>query len=315
MDIQQIRYFIVLAEYKSFAKAAEQLYISRQGLSKSIMILEKEFNVPLFLRTSTGIELTENGKTFYAHALRLVDEYDSALRNIQKPNAAQGSHIQFILPNGFWKNVHMDMLDGFFDQHPEITFSSFHYSDNMVLNMFLQGNFDFAITSDPHKNDKLQYHPLFRNYRCVSVGKDHPLAQKAYIQTIDLKDYLIAAVAGGSFDSVWLQHICNDVGFAPQLKKIQDGLTAFQYVENGRLPSLLVGNICESNDGIMYSRYLFWNEDELEKTAIDFSIVTIKGKPLSPIIKSLIQYAQDYCQTQLSNNNHYPYNIVTDFSS
>jgi LysR family cyn operon transcriptional activator len=114
MDIQQLRYYLTLADSNSFAKAADNLFISRQGLSKSITILEKELGMPLFYRTSTGVELTESGEIFHAHALRIMDEYQAALNTIQNLNTVKGQHIQYIAPNGFWKNVYMDMFDGFF---------------------------------------------------------------------------------------------------------------------------------------------------------------------------------------------------------
>lgn len=307
MDIQQVQYYLALTESSSFAKAADSLFISRQGLSKSITILEKELGVSLFCRTSNGIELTESGEIFRVHALRLIDEYNAALRNIKDHRTSRGTHIQYVIPNGFWKNVHMDMFYGFFDTHPDITYSSFHYSDDEVLDVCLKGGFDFAITSNPQKMKQFNYYPLFRNYRCISVGTRHQLAKLERLHTIDLKDHIVAATSNGSFDYPWLLRMCNDAGFQPNLRAIQDGLTSFQYAESGRLPSLLIGNICESNGGSENCRYLFWDEDELEKTVIEVNIVTLKGKSIPSTIQSLISYAQEYCQKQLSQNDSYPY--------
>ncbi len=45
-----------------FLKQLKNLYISQQGLSKSISNLEKEIGVSVFNRTSKGNELTEYGE-------------------------------------------------------------------------------------------------------------------------------------------------------------------------------------------------------------------------------------------------------------
>lgn len=308
MDIQQLQYYLALAESSSFAKAADNLFISRQGLSKSIAILEKELGVPLFCRTMSGIELTEAGEVFRIHAMRIIDEYNAALRNIHHDSTACGSHIQYILPNSFWHNVRMDMFFGYFDQHPEITYSSFSYSDSEVLDVLLKGGFDFAVTSNPHKLEQLNYYPLFRNYRCLLVEQSHPLAKLERIKTSDLNGHMITVTSNGSFDHPWLSRMCRDAGFRPSLRAIQDGMTSFQYAESGREPTLVIGNICESNEVRGECRYLFWDEGELDKTVIDVSIVTLKDRPLSPAVQGLISYAQEYCRDQLNKNDHYPYN-------
>lgn len=71
MTIQNLRYFKVVAEYKSLTKAAQNLFISQPSLTHAIKELEKEFGVQLTIRKSRGFELTEQGKQF----LEIVREY------------------------------------------------------------------------------------------------------------------------------------------------------------------------------------------------------------------------------------------------
>ena len=52
-----------ICETHSFSAAARELYVTPQGISKSIDKLEKELGVPLFARTRTGIELTAMGRS------------------------------------------------------------------------------------------------------------------------------------------------------------------------------------------------------------------------------------------------------------
>ena len=46
MDIQTLIYFVDIAEQHSFSAAAESQNISQSSLSKAIMRLENELNVP-----------------------------------------------------------------------------------------------------------------------------------------------------------------------------------------------------------------------------------------------------------------------------
>lgn len=69
MLFDDIELLIVLSEAKSLSQAAEQLYMSRPGLSQKIANIEKKFGTPLYNRTSTGIEQTRAGElvTTFAH--------------------------------------------------------------------------------------------------------------------------------------------------------------------------------------------------------------------------------------------------------
>lgn len=76
MDIKQLRTFIAVADARSFFKAADDMYISRQAISKTIMQLEAELGVELFVRSQKGAMMTPTGIYFYPRAAMLVAEFD-----------------------------------------------------------------------------------------------------------------------------------------------------------------------------------------------------------------------------------------------
>ena len=57
----------------SFTKAAKKLFMTPQGLSKSIKSLEEELGTELLSRSSKGVSLTENGHVFLESAQSLYD--------------------------------------------------------------------------------------------------------------------------------------------------------------------------------------------------------------------------------------------------
>lgn len=94
MILDDIEVLIVLSEAKSMSQAAEQLYMSRPGLSQKIANIENKFGMKLFERTSTGVTLTPAGKlvvqfannvsglerSLAAHLAAIDEHFDSTLK-------------------------------------------------------------------------------------------------------------------------------------------------------------------------------------------------------------------------------------------
>ena len=68
MQIQQLTYFVAIAEQGSINKAAEKLFVTQPNLSKAISNLENELKVRIFNRTNKGVVLTDEGKKLYQYA-------------------------------------------------------------------------------------------------------------------------------------------------------------------------------------------------------------------------------------------------------
>ncbi|RKE19216.1 LysR family transcriptional regulator [Streptomyces sp. TLI_171] len=75
-DLGQLRAFVAVADQRHFGRAAEQLALSQQGLSKRIGRLERELGVQLLDRGPAGVQLTDAGQ-------RLLDPARAALAAVK----------------------------------------------------------------------------------------------------------------------------------------------------------------------------------------------------------------------------------------
>ena len=72
MDYRHLKYFMEVAEQKSFSKAARNLHISQSAISRMIKSLEDELGVVLFIRNAKTVEITAPGTIFLNYAKRCL---------------------------------------------------------------------------------------------------------------------------------------------------------------------------------------------------------------------------------------------------
>ncbi|WP_217701660.1 LysR family transcriptional regulator [Vibrio diazotrophicus] len=73
MEFYHLRSFVVVAQTGNLTLAAKQLYTTPPAVSAHIKALEEELQVPLFVRTSKGMSLTEKGELLLKKAQKTLD--------------------------------------------------------------------------------------------------------------------------------------------------------------------------------------------------------------------------------------------------
>ena len=84
MNIDNLKCFILVADNLSFARAAEELYISQPAVTKQINNLEQELGITLFIRSTRHVELTQAGMQFYKDAKDIVVKSEIAVNKLKR---------------------------------------------------------------------------------------------------------------------------------------------------------------------------------------------------------------------------------------
>ena len=86
MNQRQLKYFLEVYSLSSITLAAKNLYISPQGLSKTISSLESELGVQLFVHKHNQIQPTSEAARLAIHAQHIINEYDVISNKLFKEN-------------------------------------------------------------------------------------------------------------------------------------------------------------------------------------------------------------------------------------
>ena len=90
--------FVKVADSQSFTQTAEQLGISRSAVGKCITRLEENLSTRLVHRTTRSVRLTEEGRLFYEHAMRILCEVDDAEATLAQRNQTPKGRLRIDLP-------------------------------------------------------------------------------------------------------------------------------------------------------------------------------------------------------------------------
>src|SRR5579872_5633053 len=82
MELQQLRYFVAVADLGHFTKAAKRCFVAQPSLSQQIGKLEKEFGQPLFERLGRSVRLTDSGRTLYEQAVSILASVEEAKQQV-----------------------------------------------------------------------------------------------------------------------------------------------------------------------------------------------------------------------------------------
>lgn len=101
MRIESLAYFLEIAQSGSFSLAARRLYVSQQGLSKSVQALERELDTVLFERAGKRLRLTDAGRALVPLARTCIEDQRAlkeAMRPFSRPPAEDGKPHLVAMP-------------------------------------------------------------------------------------------------------------------------------------------------------------------------------------------------------------------------
>ena len=83
MNINQLKYFVAVAEQRSFTKAANQYYLSQTAVTQQVRALEESLGVQLLDRNSRPVSLTPAGAVFLKEAKAILVRMDTAVSRVK----------------------------------------------------------------------------------------------------------------------------------------------------------------------------------------------------------------------------------------
>ncbi|MEH6435187.1 LysR family transcriptional regulator [Massilia sp. DD77] len=224
IDLKQLKYFLAVAEEKSFSRAAERLHISQPPLSQQIMKLESELGVRLFTRTTRSFELTVAGKALMVEAAELLAKMRMTIDTIRQIDRGEVGRLRVgIVGSAMWGPI-PGLLEQFQSQFPRVTWTIHELGPNDQWEALRNRQIDVGFWREPRiepevlKQANLRQDLCFPENVCVAMNEKHPLAAQDAIELIDIaNEPMLTLHLTQSAEPRYLIQCCVNAGFEPMI--------------------------------------------------------------------------------------------------
>lgn len=161
MTIRQLEVFLAIAHAQSFSRAAERIHLSQPTLSEHMKELEDELGVPLFIRHSRSVSLTEPGRVFEDYATRVVATLAAGRHAIAELDGLKRGSLVVGASTTPGTYVLPARIAKFREEYPGITVALRIANSRTVQERVRDGEVDLAVIGG---------HVLGPSERCVAAG-------------------------------------------------------------------------------------------------------------------------------------------------
>src|ERR1700730_18146770 len=119
-DLAELSAFAIVAEERSFTRAAARLSMSQSALSHSMRGLEKRLGIQLLARTTRSVSPTAAGSALLQEVKPALERIERAIAETWKQRETPSGRIRLIIPRTATKMVILPKLARFARAYPEI---------------------------------------------------------------------------------------------------------------------------------------------------------------------------------------------------
>ncbi|MGB8450966.1 MAG: LysR family transcriptional regulator [Anaerocolumna sp.] len=180
-NLSLYKIFNTVAENGNISKAAKDLYISQPAISKAITRLEESLGIILFVRTSRGVHLTEEGSLLYEYTKSAFDTLLQGEANIKRINELGIGHLRIGVSTTLCKYILLPYLKRFVLAHPHIKITIECQSTFQTLDLLEHGRLDIGLIGRPANLKNLDYY-------AVEQIEDIFVATESYMDNLRLRE-------------------------------------------------------------------------------------------------------------------------------
>lgn len=222
MNMDEVRYFLAIYKDGSMSQAASELFISPQGLSRSLKRFETKLGVRLFVRTAQGMVPTEQASRLKVMFQKMVDAEDEVYRYLADLKHSHRTRY-LIGRDSMLGDVICAGTREYSRRHPDSPVEPvmMREPEDRLAKVFLEGGYDYRFLSvelDPLPD--LPHAVLTTSNFMPLVNRDSEIGRRGILRTDDFRRITVLAEYSSFTWVQILEQRCLKLGFELKLREV-----------------------------------------------------------------------------------------------
>lgn len=285
-NLRAIQIFVVVAETRSFRKAAELVHRSQSAVSTQIKLLEDQIGVSLFHRTTRRVQLTAEGEKLLVHTKRALASLETGLRQIRESANLQQGDIAFGCVPSVAATILPGVLAEFHAQWPAIKIDLREIGTNELLDAVSRQDVQFGIGPRVDNANDFDFTPMMDEPIYALIPRSQWTTTKTSVSLAELARLrIVLATSSAVLRSAINQELAGrglEIGDYLEVVQVQT-MVAFAQAGLGTaiLPRMMIPDPLDP--GLQALPIV---EPAMNRT---ICLVTLKGNALSPASLELVK--------------------------
>ncbi|MFC4012305.1 LysR family transcriptional regulator [Nonomuraea purpurea] len=252
MQLQQLAYFVAVAETRHFTQAAERMRVAQPSLSKQIKALEHDLGAPLFSRARGNVTLTPAGEALLPLARRILADADTARQEVAQLAGLRRGRVRLGATPSLCAGLLADALARFHRAYPGIELLVEEGGSRDLVKALARGQLDLSLIIMPLQSDDpaLVTEEILRE-NLVVVTPSHERSKGPYLEIEDLRGRPMVMFRRGYDLREATLTACRQAGFEPRLA-VQGGEmdAVLRFVEAGLGVAVVPSMVLDGRPGL-----------------------------------------------------------------
>jgi DNA-binding transcriptional LysR family regulator len=187
VDLQQVRYFLNLADTLNFSRAAELSQVKQPAITKAIQKLEDELGGPLIYRDGKDTRLSELGRNLRAEFEKIVASEMRVRELAEQVVNEDRSSLTIGVANTIGPERIGRFLASFAKEMPQLEIVVDSVNPKHANDLVLSGALDACFCVEGNStNPKLQFVELYPERLLLATNSDHRFAEMSDIPPTEM---------------------------------------------------------------------------------------------------------------------------------
>lgn len=176
-----MKYFVAVAEERSFGRAAKRLHMSQPPLSTQIKGLENELGVKLLERSTRRVELTDSGRTFLGRAREILGAVERAGAEARGAELGLRGRLEIGFVSSATLSLLPPALQRFRERFRGVELDLRELASVEQVEALYEGEIRVGLVRLPMRAPEIRFEPVLAEPLVVALPVGHPLEARESI--------------------------------------------------------------------------------------------------------------------------------------